>query len=197
MTVQLGAVVIGGSAGALDALGAILGALPASFSLPIAVVLHVPATMPSLLPDVIAQKCALSVREPVDKEPLAPSTVYLAAPGYHLLVEKERCFSFSVDDTVHFSRPSIDVLFESAAEAYGPQLVGIVLSGASEDGARGLAAVKDAGGTTLVQAPHTAAVRAMPEAALQTHAVDHTLPPHAIGAWLRQTQPHLEELSVR
>ncbi|HEY6560274.1 MAG TPA: chemotaxis protein CheB [Polyangiaceae bacterium] len=162
------AIVIGGSAGGLSALSTLLSGLPADFRLPIAAVLHVPPTRHAMLAEVLAGRCPLAVREAEDKEPLAAGTVYIAAPNYHLLIEKTRTFSLSVDDPVNFSRPAIDVLFESAAYAYGPALAGVVLTGASADGALGLLRIAEAGGTALVQHPDTAAARVMPEAALRS-----------------------------
>jgi two-component system chemotaxis response regulator CheB len=178
------AIVAGGSAGALDALATILPALPAGFALPIAVVLHVPPSRRSHVADVLAAKCALLVKEADDKEPFAPSTVYVAPPNYHLLIEPTFTLALSVDDPVLFSRPSIDVLFESAADAYGPGLVGVLLSGANEDGARGLARIEEAGGTTIVQSPRTALVPTMPEAALGLTRVDRVLPLDEMGPYL-------------
>jgi two-component system chemotaxis response regulator CheB len=178
------AIVIGGSAGALEALAALLPALPRDFPIPIALVVHLPPTKPSLVAHVLASKCSLRVKEPDDKEPLAPATLYVAPPNYHLLMEKSRCFSLSVDDPVLFSRPSIDVLFESAADAWGPALAGLILTGANEDGARGLRAIQDAGGLTIVQSPATALVATMPEAALRLGKPDHVLPLQEIGAFL-------------
>jgi two-component system chemotaxis response regulator CheB len=113
-----------------------------------------------------------------------PGTLYVAPPNYHLLLERGRSFALSVDPPVLFSRPSIDVLFESAAEAYGPHLAGVLLSGANEDGARGLGRIARAGGLTIVESPATAAVPTMPAAALQRAAIDHTAPAAAIGALL-------------
>jgi two-component system chemotaxis response regulator CheB len=178
------AIVIGGSAGALEALTAILPALPKSYALPLLVVLHIPAHKPSYLTDVLGTHCALRVKEAEDKEDLAPGTVYVAPPDYHLLVEKRRHLSLSADEPVLFSRPAIDVLFESAADAYGPALAGVLLAGGNEDGARGLARIKRAGGTTIVQAPRTAAVRTMPDAALALAPIDHTLTPSELGLFL-------------
>lgn len=178
------AIAIGGSAGALEALGAILPALPKGFPLPIVVVLHIPPNKPSYLADVLGSMCALPVKEAEDKEPFAPGAVYVAPPDYHVLIEKQRCLSLSVDAPVLFSRPAIDVLFESAADAYGERLVGVLLAGGSADGALGLARIKRAGGIALVQAPHTAAVRTMPEAALNLGDVDHALSPNALGVFL-------------
>jgi len=175
------AVVIGGSAGALDALSLLLPPLPRGFSLPVAIVLHLLPGKPSGLVPVLQDYAELPVKEAEDKEPLAQGSVYVASPNYHLLIERERCFSLSVDDAVLFSRPSIDVLFESAADAYGPGLVGVLLSGANEDGARGLARIRAHGGIALVQAPDSAHARPMPEAALARTAVDGVLPPAELG----------------
>jgi two-component system chemotaxis response regulator CheB len=181
---HLDAITIGGSAGALEALAAILPALPGGYPLPIVLVLHIPPSKPSYLADVLGSMCALRVKEAEDKEPLSPGAVYVAPPDYHVLIEKRRCLSLSVDAPVHYSRPAIDVLFESAADAYGERVAGVLLAGGSADGALGLARIKRAGGLALVQAPETAAVRTMPDAALDVCDVDHALSPNALGALL-------------
>ncbi|MFO0847564.1 MAG: chemotaxis protein CheB [Gemmataceae bacterium] len=160
------AVVIGASAGALDALSAILPALPDRYPLPVFVVVHLPADKKSVMADLFRAKCRVAVKEAEDKEPVAAGTVYFAPPDYHLLVEPDRRLSLSNEEPVLYSRPSIDVLFESAADAYGAGLVGVVLTGASADGARGLKAVCEAGGTPVVQDPATAHSVAMPQAAI-------------------------------
>jgi two-component system chemotaxis response regulator CheB len=183
-THSIEAIVAGGSVGALDALSTIVTALPVGFSIPVAVVVHVPPDRRSYLSEVLAARTAVAVKEAEAKEPLAAGTIYLAPPNYHLLIEKKRCFSLSVDEPVHYSRPSIDVLFESAAWAYGPALAGILLTGANEDGARGMASIRDAGGTTIVQTPASAVVSTMPQAALSLGPADHVLSPAEIGALL-------------
>ena len=183
---NLAAIVVGGSACALEALGRIVPALPAALAVPVALVLHMLPARPSGLPAVLGELTPLRVKEAEDKEPLAPGTLYLASPNYHLLVERERCFSLSMDEAVWFSRPSIDVLFDSAADAFGPALCGVLLSGANEDGAAGLKHIHDAGGTTVVQALHTAGSRQMPAAALAAFAVDHVMTPDQIGPLLAQ-----------
>ncbi len=160
------AVVMGGSAGALDALSQILPKLPEDFPWPIFIVVHVPPQKDSLLAEVLQNKCRLKVHEAEDKEPIVPGTVYLAPPDYHLLIEEGGYLSLSADEAVLFSRPSIDVMFESAADIYGPGLIGIVLSGANNDGAKGLKAVAEFGGTALVQNPEEAFSRMMPQEAL-------------------------------
>jgi two-component system chemotaxis response regulator CheB len=160
------AVVIGASAGAVDALSVVLPALPPGYPLPVAVVVHVPPDKKSAMAELFRKKCRVDVREAEDKEPLAPGTVYFAPPDYHLLVEPDRRLSLSSEEPVHYSRPAIDVLFESAADALGPAAVGVLLTGASADGAKGLRAISDAGGVALVQDPDEAAVPAMPRAGL-------------------------------
>ncbi len=160
------AVVVGASAGALDALSIVLPALPAGYPLAVLVVVHLPGDRASYLADILGAKCRLPVAEATDKEPIRAGAVYLAPPDYHLLVEADFRLSLSGEEPVLYSRPSVDVLFESAADAYGPGLVGVVLTGASADGARGLAAVAAAGGLALVQRPDTAQAAAMPSAAL-------------------------------
>lgn len=162
----LQAVVIGASAGAIQALLHILPALPGDFALPVLIVVHVPPTRKSELTMLFSGRCALPVREADDKEAIVPGTIYFAPPDYHMLVESEGTISLSTDEAVCFSRPSIDVLFETAAEAWGPCVAGVVLTGANDDGARGLAAIGGAGGVTLVQDPASAYSRAMPAAAL-------------------------------
>ncbi|MBF7015461.1 chemotaxis protein CheB [Novosphingobium sp. HR1a] len=164
------AIVIGASAGAIQALLRILPALPGDFALPIIVVVHVPPGRRSELAALFAVKCQVAVREAEDKEPITAGTIYFAPPDYHLLVERtegsSHTLSLSTDAPVFFSRPSIDVLFESAAEAYGSLLMALILTGANEDGARGLKAVAEAGGQVYVQDPQSAYARAMPDAAL-------------------------------
>ncbi len=172
---QTDAVVIGGSSGALEALSVLLPALPAQARVSIAIVIHVPPTQPSRLPQVLASRTSWPVREADDKEPLVPGVVYVAPPSYHLLIERGGTFALSADEPLHFSRPAIDVLFESAADAYGARLAGVILSGANADGAEGLAAVKRAGGLTLAQAPDDAVSRSMPEAAIARAHPDHVL----------------------
>jgi two-component system chemotaxis response regulator CheB len=131
------AIVIGASAGGVEALFNILGPLREGFVLPIIVVLHLPDERRSQLAEVFARRVALPVLEALDKTPVEPGTLYFAAPGYHLSVEQDRSFSLSQEDRVHHSRPAIDYLFESAADAYGPTLAAVLLTGANQDGARG------------------------------------------------------------
>jgi two-component system chemotaxis response regulator CheB len=160
------AVVMGASAGAIEVLQAILPALPADFPAPVLVVVHVPPDRKSMIAQVLQPHCALALREAEDKEPALPGTVYFAPPDYHLLVERDGLLSLSSEEPALFSRPSIDVLFETAADAYRAAAAAVVLSGASADGAKGAARIARAGGAVFVQAPETAAASAMPLAAL-------------------------------
>lgn len=179
-------VVIGASAGALEALSAILPALPAQFGLPVMVVVHVPPDRHSLMAELFQAKCRVRVLEPEDKEPIRGGTVYFAPADYHLLVETTESLSLSSDEPVLFSRPSIDVLFESAADAYGPALIAIVLTGANEDGAKGLRAVAEAGGVAIVQSPEHAFASAMPEAAIRLVPSARVMSLAAITAYLQE-----------
>lgn len=161
------AVAIGASAGGVHALLAVLADLPRSFRLPLMVVLHLPEGRKSQLAEIFQYRLPFAVREAADKESIVPAKLYFAGPGYHLSVEMDRTFSLSGEEAVHHSRPSIDVLMESAADAYGPALAGVVLTGANSDGAAGLARIKQQGGLTVVQDPAEAEVPAMPEAAIR------------------------------
>jgi two-component system chemotaxis response regulator CheB len=174
-TRDIDAMAIGASAGGVELLSVLLAALPADCRASFFIVVHIPRERPSLLPEVFGAKCALPVREAEDKEPVQPGTVYFAPPDYHLLVDRGPAFALSSDEPVHFSRPSIDVLFDSAADIYGERLLGLILTGANQDGAEGLAAVGRAGGRTVVQEPGGAAVPFLPEAALQQGPVDFVL----------------------
>ncbi len=169
------AAVIGTSSGGVEALSRLLPALPADCAAAFLIVMHIPRDRPSLLPAVFAGRCALPVKEAEDKEPVERGTVYFAPPDYHLLVDEGPTLALSRDEPVHFSRPSIDVLFESAADVYGERLLGMILTGAGEDGADGLAAVKRARGHTVVQEPGSAAMSMLPEAALDRGPVDCVL----------------------
>lgn len=170
------AVAIGASAGAVDALSQILPALPAEFPVPVLIVVHVPPDRRNLLAPLFQAKCRMTVLEAEDKEPALPGTIYFAPPDYHLLVEAEGTLSLSTDAPVLHSRPSIDVLFESAADAYGPALVGVVLTGANNDGAAGLKAIADAGGIALVEDPAHAYADMMPQSALRACPAARVLP---------------------
>jgi two-component system chemotaxis response regulator CheB len=167
-------VAIGASAGGFDALLMLLQHLPRAGRLCVAIVLHMPQEHHSTLPELFAARTAAQVREAQAHAPLEAGGVYIAPPGYHLLVEADQTFSLSCDPPVHFSRPSIDVLFESCADAFGSDAAAIVLTGANEDGARGLARIVAAGGVAVVQDPRDAQHPTMPLAALRQ------VRPHAV-----------------
>jgi two-component system chemotaxis response regulator CheB len=167
-------VVIGASWGGLDAVGHLLARLTPPLSCPMALVLH-RSPRQSDLAALLARRTSLPVREADDKEAIAPGHIYVAPPGYHLLVQSGG-FALSTEAPVRHSRPSIDVLFDSAADAYGPRLIGVLLTGANDDGARGLARIQARGGTTLVQDPTTAARDHMPRAALEHLSPDLVAP---------------------
>jgi two-component system chemotaxis response regulator CheB len=160
-------IVIGGSAGALDIVLEVLPALSDELAIPIVVVLHISPDHPSLLPELLARVCRRPVVEAEDKLALRPHTIQVAPPNYHVLIERGGSLALSVDPPVHFSRPSIDVLFESAADSLGASVAGVILSGANEDGARGLGRIRDAGGVAIIQQPETAQHAMMPAAALR------------------------------
>ena len=187
---RIGALVIGGSAGGVDALVGLLPALPRGYPLPVLCILHLPGDRDSRLAELFGERLPLPVREAADKETIAPGTVYFAGPGYHLSVERDRSFSLSCEPPVAFARPAIDVLMESAADAYGAGLAGILLTGANHDGAEGMAAIHAGGGFTVVQDPQDAQVPTMPQEALRRFTPHLVLPLAAIHALL----PMLEEI---
>ena len=178
-------VVIGGSAGALEVLRLIMRELPLELQCPIVIVIHLPAHS-SGLAELLGNDTSLRVKQAEDKEPLVAGTVYVAPPSYHLLIESQHSFALSVDAPVHFSRPAIDVLFESARDVYGSKLIGVLLSGASEDGAAGLQEIHAAGGTTIVQSPLSAEVAIMPAAALALFEPTYIWSPNEIASGLAQ-----------
>jgi two-component system chemotaxis response regulator CheB len=182
---RIDAVVIGASAGGIEALTVLLPALAAGLRVPVFVVVHLPRDRPSVLAEIFARKCAVPVREAEDKEPVAAGTVYFAPTNYHLLVDQGPQLALSADAPVNLSRPSVDVLFESAADLYKTRLLGIILTGANDDGASGLAAVHDAGGVTVVQRPDTARAPLMALSALKLRPADGVMTLNEIAAMLR------------
>jgi len=178
------AIVVGASAGAIQALSRILPALPADYPIPVLVVVHIPADGSDLLAPLFQGKCPVVVKEAEDKEPILPGFVYFGPSDYHMLVEADRTVSLSADEPVHYSRPSIDVLFESAADAFGAGLVGVILTGANEDGAAGLRAVASVGGIALAEDPAAAFAPTMPSAALELCAEARSMSLDAIAAYL-------------
>ena len=179
-TQETSAIVIGASAGGIEALSVLLPAISAECRATTLIVVHMPRRRPSLLAGIYSEHCALPVVQAEDKQPVEPGTVYFAPPDYHLLVDCTEdgspALALSVDDPVHFSRPSIDVLFESAAECWGEKLMGVILTGANDDGVRGLGAVAQAGGRTVVQDPAEALAATLPAAAVRTGLAQQVLP---------------------
>lgn len=180
------ALVVGASAGGVDALLRLFGALPADYRLPIACVLHLPDRHGSRLAEVFQHYLAVRVKDAEDKERLAAGTLYFASPGYHLSIEQDRSFSLSREEPRHFSRPAIDYLFESAADVYRQHLAGVLLTGANEDGASGLLHIQRRGGLTLIQDPRDAQVATMPAAALALLHPDFLLPIDAMPPLLAE-----------
>ncbi|MBG9387913.1 chemotaxis protein CheB [Caenimonas aquaedulcis] len=181
-------VAIGASAGGVEALLSLLATLPAGYALPIVTVLHLPEDRESLLTELFAKRCAMPTREAADKLPVEPGVLYVAPPGYHLLLESDMTFALSCDAPVRFSRPSIDVLFDSLADALGAEFAAVLLTGANDDGAQGLAHAGAGGALTVVQDPADAAVPDMPRAAIAARDPDFVLPLKDI----RELMNHLE-----
>ena len=189
-------VAVGTSWGGLAALSTLLHGLPADFNLPIVVVQHRGKDSERLLTELLQDTTELNVCEIEDKEPLTPGTVHIAPSNYHVLVE-EGYLSLNTDDLVRFSRPSIDVMFMSAADAYGPSAIGIVLTGANEDGARGLAHIARRGGMALVQDPKTAEIPIMPLAAIKAVPGAQKLPLDALAPKLIEMSQERSRVGAR
>jgi two-component system chemotaxis response regulator CheB len=182
--IEYKAIVIGTSAGGLRALKTIILALPQDFCLPILIVQHMSAQSDGFMAHYFNQLSHLNVKEADPGEPIRSNHVYIAPANYHMLVEKNATISLTVDDKVSFSRPSVDVLFESAAYVYKNELIGILLTGANNDGAHGIEVIHKAGGLTIAQAPTTAEVNIMPQSAIDTGCVDKILDLEDIAAFL-------------
>lgn len=176
-------IVVGASAGGLKALETILGLLPRGFAVPIVAVQHRARESSDSYAEILGKGSALPVREIEDDDQLRAPGVYLAPPDYHVLIEPGRV-ALSVDDPVSYSRPSIDVLFESAADVYGSRVCAVLLTGANADGSKGLVRIKRAGGYAIVQDPHTAESPEMPAAGIANAPVDVVLPLDQIAAEL-------------
>ncbi|MFT6413434.1 MAG: two-component system chemotaxis response regulator CheB [Glaciecola sp.] len=167
-------IVIGVSAGGMQALSTLLPTLPDHYKIPVAIVQHIGANNNDYLPSYYSRICQLPASWASPAMPIAKGHIYFAPPGYHLLIESDRTFNLSVDDWVNHSRPSIDVLFDSAADVFRENLVGVILTGASSDGSKGLRNIKNHNGLTLVQDPDEAEVETMPRAAIEAVGVDKT-----------------------
>ena len=180
------AIVIGTSAGGLYALSALLEKLPGDYPLPIVVVQHRSKELRDLLEEVLQSKCVIRIKQADEKEKLEPGYVYIAPPDYHVLVEKNKTLSLSSDPPVRHSRPSIDVLFETAAIVFKDSLIGIILTGASNDGTAGMLAIRKHGGLTIAQDPAEAQFAYMPKSAIETQAIDKILSLSGIQKFLSQ-----------
>ena len=182
-----GVVVIGSSLGGLDAVSTVLAGLPEGFHLPIVIAQH-RATVPPAggdLRELWQRHTSLVVSDAEDKGPIVPGHVYVAPADYHLMIEAPDLLALSTDGPVLWARPSVDVLFETAAEAYGDGVIGVILTGASADGSQGLRAIRARGGCALVQEPSSAECDVMPRAALAATSVNHVLGLRDLGRMLR------------
>lgn len=179
-------VIIGGSAGSLDVLMSVVAQLRSELSVPVLVVVHRKQDNDNLMESLLDHKSTLPVKEAEDKEPLLPGNIYIAPADYHLLIEKNNTIALDASEKINFSRPSIDVSFQSAAEVYGDKLICILLSGANADGTEGLTVAKQAGALLLVQDPLSAEVSFMPLQALKTLSVDYIIRRDEIAALLNE-----------
>jgi len=176
--------VVGGSNGGMEAFIKILEGLDDGFQLPIAFVLHQQRGSKSLLPAILGGHTQIRVSEPVDKEIIQPGNIYIAPPDYHLLIEPDKTFSYSYSEPLNYSRPSIDILFETAAEAFGNKVAGLLLTGANSDGSAGLKSITNKGGLAIVQDPETARSPEMPLSAISLGINQNILDLHAISQFL-------------
>lgn len=177
---------MGASWGGLNAYTRILAALPKKFPAAILLVQHQHVSSENRLPWLLARYCDLPVIAPEDKEPIEPGHIYVSPPGYHMLVNEDETLAFSMGRPVHFSRPSVDELFLSAGAVYGRRLMGVILTGANEDGAAGIEYIHRRGGFTVAQSPVSAEAPIMPEAAIKTGAVSRVLDLEDIGPFLAE-----------
>jgi two-component system chemotaxis response regulator CheB len=179
--------VIGGSAGSLDIILKIVTLLPVTNYLSVVVILHRKNDGESILTDLLSSRTNLLVKEVEDKETIKGGAIYIAPADYHLLIENKRMFSLDASEKINHSRPSIDVTFESVAEVFGETAIGVLLSGANADGAKGLYKIQQAGGFTIVQNPESAEVAYMPQQALEQMKPDKVLNGNEIAEFINQT----------
>jgi len=181
-------VVIGVSTGGLKVIKAILSVLPSEFALSIIIVMHRHKETDGYLERSLNDECKMQVKQADKKEEIKAGIVYVAPPNYHLLIEDDGTFSMSVEGPVNYARPSVDVVFESAAEVYGEGLIGVILTGANKDGSRGLKMIKKSGGLTIVQTPETSEAAEMSKSAMEAVKPDYVLPLIEIGRLLRKLE---------
>ena len=177
-------VVLGVSSGGMAALSVVLPMLSADFALPVVIVQHQHLHADDFLVRYLDERCRIPVKQAEEKEAIEPATIYLAPPNYHLLIERDRTFSLSIAARVKYARPSIDMLFETAVDAFGASTIGIILTGANNDGSHGLKIIHDRGGLTIAQDPATAEAAEMPRSAIAATGIDHILTLDAIGPLL-------------
>lgn len=180
------AVFIGGSWGGLEASSRVLAPLPGSLPAPVFLVLHQRQSSDSRLAWLLRHRTGLKVRDPGCGDPIEPGHLYVAPPGYHMLIDREREIAFSMGPAVHFSRPSIDETFFSGGYVYGKDAVAVILTGANEDGAEGIRYIAKRGGVTIAQSPETAEAGLMPRAAIDTGHVQHILDVDDIAGFLEK-----------
>ncbi|SNS70158.1 CheB methylesterase [Belliella buryatensis] len=184
-------ILIGSSAGGLQAIMQILPELSKEYPIPIILVQHRAKEPKDLLEEVLQHKTKLKVKQADEKEKILPGHIYVAPPDYHLLIEQNETFSLSSDEPVQYSRPSIDVLFESAASVYGASLLAIILTGANQDGTQGLKAIKSKNGYTISQNPKEATFQLMPESAIASNTIDKVLNLNEIKQFLINLSNHV------
>jgi two-component system chemotaxis response regulator CheB len=177
-------IVIGTSFGGMNALKTILSILPSNFNIPILIIQHLSANSEGFLPKYLDRVCSINVKEADEKEQIKRGHAYIGPPNYHMLIDNQGFMSLSVDEKVNYARPSIDVLFESAVDAFGENIIGILLTGANSDGSKGLKRIKDNGGITIVQEPREAEADTMPKSALNVTQVDYVLTLNEIASLL-------------
>jgi two-component system chemotaxis response regulator CheB len=181
-------IVIGVSTGGAKALKAILSDLPSEFALTVIIAMHRYKDTGDYLERSLDKECKMHVKQADEKEEIKAGVVYVAPPNYHLLIEDDGTFSMSVEGAVNYARPSVDVVFESAAEVYGQGLIGVILTGANKDGSLGLKKIKEASGLAIVQTPETSEAADMPRAAIAAVNPDYVLPLEKIGPLLRKLE---------
>lgn len=178
------AIVIGVSSGGMKALKVIFSALPSDFAVPVIIVQHIGPRSENSWIKLLNDSCSLHIKEVDEKEKVGTGNIYVAPSNYHLLIEEDKSFSLTIDERVNFARPSIDVLFESAAEAYKEKLIGIILTGSNNDGTKGVKRIKELGGLVIIQNPKTAESSYMPASAIAAIQPDYILELDQIGELL-------------
>ncbi len=184
-----GAIIIGGSAGSFKIISKVIASLPADFPIPIIVCLHRLRNVKTGIISALSNNSGIKITEPFDKDPIEPGTVYIAPANYHLLIEHGNFFSLATSKPVNHSRPSIDIAMKSAAGVYSGNLLGILISGANSDGAEGMMAIHQSGGTTIVQDPNEAEIPSMPKAAIDSYKPDYVFSTDKIISFIGNLAP--------